>query len=130
MHLQAEAVRGGRLAPDLGHARLIAGEAQAAIHLPAGRLAGLGLEAAVELDRVFEELGHVGRAAQLAHEARGMEARAAREPVPLEEHDLAPAEPCQMIGRRAADDAAADDDRPRRRGEIAHGRGPARSKAA
>ncbi|MNY71813.1 hypothetical protein D3C86_2102410 [compost metagenome] len=49
-------------------------------------------------------------AAQLPDEARRMPGGAAAELALLEQHDVGPAEFCQMISDRAADDAAADDD--------------------
>ena len=53
VHLEPEAARGGRLAPDLDQAIGVAREAQAAVPLPAGGLPGLGLEALVQLDRML-----------------------------------------------------------------------------
>ncbi len=110
MHLEAEAARGGGLAPELDHAVGIAGKAQAAVALPARRLAGLGLEPLVQLDRVLEQPGDVGVAAQLADEPGGMPGRARGQLVALEQHDVAPAGAGEVVGDRAADDAAADDD--------------------
>src|SRR4051812_38322526 len=98
-----------RLALDLGHPLGIAGKAQAAIHLPAGGEAGFLLQLVVELDRVFEELGDIGGSAELTDQTRGMPGRTAGEFAALDEDDVFPAEPGQMIGGGAADDAAADD---------------------
>ena len=75
-------VRRGRLPLHLGPALRIAGEAQPAVPLPAGREAGLLLEPVVELDGIAEKLGDVGTRAQLADEARGVPGRAARSTCP------------------------------------------------
>ena len=77
----------------------------------AGGDAGLGLELDVEVGRIFREPRHVLRAAQLADQAGGMPGRARGQLLALEQHDVGPAELGQMIGDRAAGDAAADDDR-------------------
>ena len=110
LHLEAEALGRRRLALDLGPALGVAGEPQAAIALPAGGEPGLGLEPVVERDRIAEQLGDVGVGAKLADEAGGMPGRAGGELAALEQQDLADAHLGEMIGGRAADDAAADDD--------------------
>ena len=66
MHLEAEGMRRRRLPADLGPAVLVAGKAQTAIHLPAGREPGFLLQPVVEIDRIAEQLGDVGAGAQLA----------------------------------------------------------------
>jgi len=53
MHFQPEAVRRRRLPLDLGKTLVVAGQAQATIGFPAGRLAGFLLEFAVKIDAVF-----------------------------------------------------------------------------
>ena len=76
--------------------------------LPAGRKPGLGLKPGVKLDRVAQELGDRGGRPELADEARGMPGRAGGQPVALEHDDIRLVVAGQMIGRRTADDAAAD----------------------
>src|SRR5689334_21179698 len=110
MHLQPEAVSRRRLAPDLYHALGIAGEAKPAIALPTGGLTRLGLQAIIELDAVFQQLGDVGGGAQLSHQARGMPGGAAGELVALQQQDIPPAQLGEVVSSAAADDAAADDD--------------------
>ena len=110
MHLQAEALRRRGLALHFSPALLVARQAQPAVHLPAGGLAGLGLERLVQLHRVAEQLGDVGAGAQLADQASCVEGAAGGELVLLEQHRVGPAQLCKVVGRRAADDAAADDD--------------------
>ena len=73
----------------LDPAILVAGEPQAARHLPAGGKAGFLIELLVEIDGVFEHLGDRGRRAQLSDEARGMPGRARGELVLLEQQDVA-----------------------------------------
>jgi hypothetical protein len=60
LHLQSEGMGRCRLALDLGHALLVAGEAQAAVALPAGRQPRLLLQRVVELDGILQELRDVG----------------------------------------------------------------------
>ena len=50
------------------------------------------------------------RRAQLSDETCRVPGRAAGELLPLEQHDVFPAELNEMIGDAAADDATADDD--------------------
>ncbi len=121
VHLQAEALGRGGLAAHLGPAFLVAGQAQATVHLPAGGLAGLGLQGAVQLHRVAEQLGDVGAGAQLAHQPGGVERAARGEHVLLHEHGVRPAELGQVVGGGAADDAAADDDDAGVRRKSSHG---------
>ena len=77
----------------------------------AGGDAGLGLELDVEIGGIFGEPRHVLRGAQLADQPGGVPGRAGGELLALEQHDVGPAELGQMIGDRAAGNAAADDDR-------------------
>ncbi len=122
LHVEAEGLGGGGLPLDLGPAFLVAGEPQAAIHLPAGGEPRLRLEPLVEIDGIAEQLGDVGVRAQLADKACRMKGRARRELPALQQHRVGPAELGQMIGRGAADDAAADDDRLRCPGQFFHRR--------
>ena len=110
MHLHAEAFcRGGEPA-EFGPAIPVGREPQAARHLPAGGETGLGVEPLVELDRVFQHARDRGRRAQLPDEACRMPGRAGGELALLQEHDVRLMVARQMVGGRAADDAAADDD--------------------
>ena len=112
VHLQSEALGGGGLALDLRPAFLVAGEAQPTVHLPPGCLAGLGLEGAVELDRVAEQLGDVGARAQLADETGGMKGGARGELVLLDQHCVCEAQLGEVVRSGAADDAATDHHHP------------------
>ncbi len=121
MHLQSEAVGGGRLALDLDQPLRIAGQAQATVALPTRGLPGLLFQPVVQLDAVLEKLRHVRGRAQLADQAGGMPGRATRELGALEQDDVLEACARQMVSRTAADDAAADDDDLRSRGRRGHG---------
>ena len=118
LHLEPEGARSRRLSLQLDPARGIAGQPQAAVHLPAARESGLGFERVVERDRMSQQLRDVRAAAQLPDEARGVVRRARRQLVALDDDRVAPAEPGQVIGSRASDDAAADDDCTRLRGKF------------
>ena len=110
LHLHAEAAGGGGEALEFGPAVLGGREAEAAGHLPAGGEAGLGFEGLVELDGALQHLGDRGRGAQLADETGGMPGGAGGELALLEQNDVGLVVLGEMIGGRAADDAAADDD--------------------
>ena len=87
----------------------VGGDLDEADRLEAGRLAGLRLEAAVEVAGVLPELGGGLRGgAEGDHQAGGVPCGPAGEAVALQQHDIAPAEMRQVIGDRGADDAAAD----------------------
>src|SRR5262249_45373866 len=77
---------------------------------PPGLEADLLSERPVQLDRAHHHPGEAERAAQLADEPRGVERRAARQLGPLDEDDVAPAEPREPVEDRAAADTAADHD--------------------
>ena len=62
-----------------------------------------------QLGGVFRELGHPPRGAQLPDQAGGVPGGAAGELLALQQQDIGDAELGQVIGDRAADDAAADD---------------------
>ncbi len=121
LHLEAERAGGGGLAAHLGPALRGAGEAQAAVHLPAGGEAGLRLQPVVEGDRIAEQPRHVGAGAELADEAGGVPGGARRQLVALEQDHVGHAHRAEVVGGGAADDAAADDDDLRRRRQVAHG---------
>ena len=66
-----------------------------------------------EFRRVLGELGEVARRAQLAHQAGRVPGGPAGELLALEQHDVGDPNLREVVGDRAADDAAADDDRAR-----------------
>ena len=70
----------------------------------------LFFQPAVEVGGVFRQPGHVGAGAQLADQAGRMPGGAAGELLAFEQQYVGPAELGQVIGDRAAGDAAADDD--------------------
>src|SRR5262249_56346534 len=77
----------------------------------AGGLAGLGVEAGVEIAGVLAHLGGgLGGGAEADHEPGGVPGGAGGDAVALEEHDVFPAHVGEVVSDRAADDAAADDD--------------------
>ena len=63
VHLHTEAAGGGGQAPILDPAVPVAGQPQAAAHLPSGLQAGLPVQILVEIDRVLQHLGNRGRRA-------------------------------------------------------------------
>ena len=109
-HVDVEGARQRGLPVDLVLALLGQRHGDRADLAHAGGDAGLGLELDVEVGRIFREPRHVLRAAQLADQPGGMPCRARGQLLALQEHDVGPAELGQMIGDRAAGDAAADDD--------------------
>ena len=119
-HLDIHPLRAGGSGGALqhGHALGGAGDGQRAAILPAGRQSRLGLQFAIKFCRIADEAGHVGMAAQLADKAGGMPGGAAAELALFEEDDIRPSELRQMIGDRTTDDAAADDDNLRLRGQT------------
>ena len=120
VHLQPEGMRGGGLAFHLGPAFGVAGKAQAAVHLPAGLQARLRLQPFVKGDGMAQQLGDVGRCAQLADQARGVKGGAGGQLLAFEKHRIGPAKLAQMVGHGTADDAAADDDGARGGWKIGH----------
>ncbi len=100
---------------------------QRAVAAEAGGQPGLGLQLGEELAGVFGELGHPPRRAQLCHQAGGMPGGAAGQPPAFAQDDIVDADPGQVVGDRAAGDAAADDHHIRPLGDRRHGEaGPAR----
>ena len=69
----------------------------------------LRLQGAVELLTVLGEFGHVCRRTELPDQPRGVPCGARCQLLSLEQHHVRPAELGQMIGYRAAGDAASDD---------------------
>src|SRR3546814_20181704 len=119
-------MRRGRLALHFCPTLFIAGQTQTAVHLPAGGEPRLRLQGVVERDRVAEELRDVGAGAELPDQAGGMEGGAGGQLVALDEDRVGPAPLAAMVGRGTADDAAADDHRPRRGRELKTGRAACR----
>jgi hypothetical protein len=113
LHLEAGHSRHRGAALELLEAIRVGGDPQAAVLLEAGGLAGLGFQPAIEVGGVDRQLGQVKRRAQLSHQTGGMPGGAASELLAFQKDDVLPAQLGQVIGDRAADDAAADDDHPR-----------------
>ena len=109
-HVNVEGARHRRLAVELVLALLGQCHRDRADLAHAGGNTGLFLKSDVEVGRIFRQPRHVLRAAQLADQAGGMPGRARRQLLALQQHDVGPAELCQVIGDRAAGYAAADDD--------------------
>lgn len=121
--LEAEALRAGVCLPDLVPARVRARQHDRAALQEAGGLAGLGLEAGVELGAVARQPGRVRARAQLPHQAGGVPGGAAGQPVALEQQDVVPAPVREVIGDGTADGAAADDHDPGACGQGLRGHG-------
>ena len=111
MHFETEGMCGCRLPLDLGPAFGVAGKPQAPVHLPARAEAGFLFECVVECDRVTEQLRNVGAGPQLADKTGRMKGCAGGQLLAFEQNRIGPAQLSQVIGCRAADDSAADDDR-------------------
>ena len=79
----------------------------------AGGDAGFFLQPDIEFGGVFREARQVLAGPQLADQARGVPGRAAGQLPALQQDDVFPAYLGEMIGDRAARDAAADNDGPR-----------------
>ena len=109
LHIEAEAVRGGGLTAHLGPALFIASQPQTAVHFPSRGEAGLLFERIVERNGVTEELSDIGGTAQLADKTRRVPGGARRQLRFVEQQDFL-AHMGEVIGRGAANDAAADDD--------------------
>ena len=110
MHLQTERMGRGGLPLHLGPALGIAGEAKAAVHLPAGLKAGFLGELFVKLDRIAQQLRDVGRSAQLPDQSCRVKGRPACQLLALQQNRVGPTQFAEVIGDRTADDPAADDD--------------------
>ena len=72
MHVQTEGMGRGGLAFDFLPPLIVAGEAQAPIHLPACSLPGFGFQAFVEIDGMAQQLGDIGRGSQLPDQPGSM----------------------------------------------------------
>ena len=92
------------------HALGRAGNVDAAALLPAGRKASFGFKCGVQLDAVLAHARHVAVGSHLADEPCRMPRRAAGQLALLQQQHVALTQLGQMVGRRTACDAAADDD--------------------
>ncbi len=109
LHLEIEALRHGHQAAVLHLALLGAGETQRAVFLPVDRLAGFRLQPVIEFDRMLQHARGVARGAELPDQTGRMPGRAVGQAAFFQDHDIALARAGQVIGDRAAEDAAAED---------------------
>ncbi len=93
----------------------VLGSRQADVRHPleADRLAGLRFEPAVKPHRIFVNLPDGIAHVEERQQPGGMPGRAGGQLLPLDQHDIRPALLGQVVERRHADDAAADDHRTR-----------------
>ncbi len=85
-------------------------DAQTAHLVPVLRRARLGLQASIEPDAVLPHPHERRRGVEVRHHPRRMPRRSARQRPLVDEHDVRPALPRQMVGDAAPRDAATDDD--------------------
>jgi hypothetical protein len=109
MAFDTEAVGHGHLLAQHLHALGRARHVDAAALLPAGGQAGLGFQRRIQLDAVAAHLRHVAVGPHLADQAGRMPGGAAGELALLEQQHVGLAHLRQVVGDRAAGDAAADD---------------------
>ena len=88
----------------------IAGHVDAAGHVQADVLAGLGLDLAVELDGVVLQRRDVGIGVERMETGRRVPGRTGGQFGALDQRHIAPAELRQMVEHRGADHATPDDD--------------------
>ena len=108
----ADGVGGAAILLVLVHALFAGGEAQIAGNVKAHVLAGLGVQALVQIDRVLVQLADGVAHVEQRQEARGVPGGARGELGALDQRDIRPALLCQVIERADADDAATDDQDP------------------
>ena len=110
--------RRGEPAPELLEALLAPGNLDAAAR-------GEDAELLVLADALERQLRHLARVVDREDEVGGVAGRAARvgKRALVEEHHAVPAEPGQVVGDAAADDARPDHDRPRSRRQRCRGYG-------
>ena len=118
---QAVVARHRERVAQLGHAFRRARHRERPVGVVPDVDAGERREPLVEVAAVARELCLRVRAAGARHEPGGVPAGAARDPAALEDDGVGPAQPGEVIGDGGADDAAADDDRPRSRGRSLGG---------
>ena len=112
-----------RLAPDMGQAVRRRGDRQGALLDPADALPGFRFEPGVEFHRVLDHPREIARMAQRPDLRRRMPGRSRSQPVALQQDGVGHAHLRQMVERRAAHDATADDnDRSMRGKRSGHGR--------
>ena len=124
LHVEAEVLGHGGAAHQLLKAAIGQRDRDRAVLLEAGGLAGFLLEALEEAGGVLGEFGQVARGAELTDEAGGMPGGAGGELLALQQDHIGDALLGQVIGNRAADNAAADDHDIGARGQgLGHGPG-------
>src|SRR3989442_1124473 len=97
VHAEAE-VAGGRAGKvEEVHPLRRTGKVDSPGDVDAARLAGRFLDLTIELDRVFLQLGDVGVAVQRVHAAGGVPRRAGGQLVALDQHDVGPAGPREVV---------------------------------
>ena len=111
--LQPEHLRQRRAALEFLEALRVGGDGKGAAAAITRRLAGFPLQASVEFARVAGEVRHRDRLPQLAEQAGGMPGRARANPAALEQQHVGASRAREVVGDRAADHAAADDDHAR-----------------
>ena len=124
---QPERLRPAGLTGDLLQTLLRRGEPQRTDLAPPRLEADLGLERAVEVDAGHHHLRQAQRRPELAHEAGGVERRAARQLGALDQQDVVPPEPGEPVEDRAAAHPASDHDRSRPRAQQIPPSSPART---
>ena len=112
VHFEPEHLRHGGVALELLHATGGGCERQRSTLAIARGLAGLRFQTAIQVARVAGELRHIDALPQLADETGGVPGGAAGQGFAFEQNDVAPAHFAKVVGDRAADDPAADDDHP------------------
>ena len=119
-HLEGDAdgVGGSAVLAVLVHALSVGGQAQVAGPVEAHRLAGLGLEPLVEVDRVLVQLADRVAHVEQRQQPGGVPGRAVGEVGFLDQHRIRPPQLGEVIKDAAADDTTADHHRP---GMAAHG---------
>ena len=90
------------------HLVVVGGKAYGAAAVPSGALAGLLLEALVELGAVQVHLGHVEAADEVGNQPCGVPGRPGSELAFLHQHDVRPAFLGQVVGESHPHHAAAD----------------------
>ena len=110
----------GGLTADFLKARVGLGHRNGAHGAKAGRNLGFFLQITQQALGVFRKLGHGGGGAQLCDEPGRMPCRAGGQFLAFQQDHLIPAQFGKVIGNRAADNAAADDDATGGCGQVCH----------
>ena len=121
--------RGRRGPPQLPQPLGRAGHGDPAAPAEPGREPGLGLEPGVQLGGILHQLRQALRRAQLADQAGRVPGGPAGQLALLEQQQVGPAEPGQVVGDAGADHTAADDDHPGATGQrgLSHRARPRRA---